>query len=37
MALYSLRDATAEHESELNRKIKELEKENYELDEFRCK
>lgn len=32
-----LRDATTEHEAELNRKIKALEKENYELEEYKGK
>ncbi|KAL1934362.1 hypothetical protein VTP01DRAFT_6544 [Rhizomucor pusillus] len=34
-ALMRLRDATTEHEAELNRKIKALEKENYELEEYK--
>lgn len=31
-----LRDATTEHEAELNMRIKELEQENYELEETKC-
>ncbi|KAF7727233.1 hypothetical protein EC973_007846 [Apophysomyces ossiformis] len=34
-ALVRLRDATTEHEADLNRKIKALEKENYELEEIK--
>ncbi|CAO0794338.1 unnamed protein product [Mucor circinelloides] len=34
-ALLRFRDATAEHENELNIKIKALEQENYELEEIR--
>lgn len=30
-----LRDATQEQEAELNRKIKALEKENYELEDYK--
>ncbi|ORZ03356.1 dynein associated protein-domain-containing protein [Syncephalastrum racemosum] len=30
-----LRDATTEHEAELNRRIKSLEKDNYELEDFK--
>lgn len=32
-----LRDAAAEHEGDLNRKIKDLERENHELGEIKCK
>ncbi|KAI8092701.1 dynein associated protein-domain-containing protein [Halteromyces radiatus] len=35
-ALLRLRDATTEHEAELNRRIKELERENHELTEIRA-
>ncbi|CAO3622239.1 unnamed protein product [Cunninghamella echinulata] len=34
-ALLRLRDATAEHEAELNRKIKDLERDNHELTEIK--
>ncbi|ORZ19319.1 dynein associated protein-domain-containing protein [Absidia repens] len=34
-ALLRLRDATTEHETDLNRKIKELERENHELTEVK--
>lgn len=34
-ALMRLRDATQEQEAELNRKIKALEKENYELEDYK--